>query len=494
MTSPIRVRFAPSPTGYLHVGGARTALFNWLYARRLGGTFILRIEDTDLERSTQEAVETILAGLTWLGLTWDEGPFYQTHNLEKHKALAQRMLASGHAYKAYETKEELDALRKAAEEAKVPFVYSGAHRDLTPDQQAALEAEGRPYVVRFKVPRDGGSVKFTDLVYGEQEKRHADIEDFVMLRSDGTPLYLLSNVADDIEQRVTHVIRGQDGLANTPKQTLIYQALGEPVPLFAHLPLILDPKRAKLSKRKHGEAATVRFYEERGFIPQAFLNFTALLGWSPGNDVEMMSLDEMTQAFTFERVSHTNSIFNLTGVDPRNFTDPKAIWMNAEYIKTLPLETLLPMVKKELARAGLWNDAYDHAERDWFAQTVNVIRERYRLLTDFATLGRPYFADDFEFDAEAVKKNLKDPALAELLPALADRLEPLSDFTHDATEAALRQLAEERAVKPGLLINGARTALTGQSVGPGMFDVFVAVGRERACRRLRDAVARIASQ
>lgn len=489
MNSSVRVRFAPSPTGYLHIGGARTALINWLFARQQGGTFILRIEDTDLERSTQEAVGTILGGLKWLGLGWDEGPFYQTHSLEEHKAVAHKLLESGHAYKSYETKEELDALRKAAEEAKVPFTFRG--KQLTPEEEAERAAAGIPYVIRFKVPREEGTVTFTDLVYGEQTKRYVDIEDFVLLRGDGTPLYLLSNVADDIAQRVTHVIRGQDGLSNTPKQTLIYQALGVPVPLFAHLPLILDSKRTKLSKRKHGAAATVGFYEDMGFIPEAFLNFIALLGWSPGDDREILSLEEMRDVFTFDRMSHTNAIFNLAPADPRNFTDPKAIWMNSEYIKTMPIDQLLPRLKPYLEKAGLWRDAFEGDEAPWFANTVNVIRERFRTLNDFTTYGRPYFSDEFEFDPEAVKKNFKDATLKDLFPALADRLEALTEFTHETVEAALRQLAEERDVKAGLLINGSRTALTGQSVGPSMFDVFTTIGQSRVVKRLREAVSQI---
>lgn len=491
-TSPVRVRFAPSPTGYLHIGGARTALFNWLFARKFGGTFILRIEDTDLERSTPDAIEAIFDGLNWLGLQWDEGPFYQTQSLENHRVAAQALVASGHAYKSYETKEELDAMRKAAEEAKVAFKYNGAHRELTAEQQAAFEAEGRPFVIRFKVPQDGGAVAFEDLVYGLQEKHHADIEDFVIMRSDGTPLYLLSNMVDDADQGVTHVIRGQDGLSNTPKQVLLYQALGKPVPKFAHLPLILDPKRAKIGKRKHGNVVTVRYYQERGFIPDAFLNFLALLGWSTGDDREILSLDDMREMFTFERVSHTNAVFNLNTTDPRIGTDPKALWMNAEYIKTWPLDKLLPLVREQLEKAGLWQESYAGDQAEWFAKTVDLLRARFRVLTDFVTLGRPYFADDFEFDPDAVKKNLKDASLKELLPGLADAFETLTEFSHDTVEAALRAFAEEKGVKAGLLINGSRTAVSGQSVGPSLFELLVTVGQERTCRRLRAVVDHIA--
>ncbi|QUV85126.1 glutamate--tRNA ligase [Chloracidobacterium aggregatum] len=498
MNSGIRVRFAPSPTGYLHIGGARTALFNWLFARKHHGTFILRIEDTDRERSTPEAVATILDGLRWLGLDWDEGPFYQSERLAAHRQLAEQLLAAGHAYKSYETKEELEAMRQAAEAAKQPFVFRG--RTLPPEEEAQLTAQGTPYVVRFRVPRTDGAVTFHDLVHGEQTKRYADIEDFALLRSDGSPLYILSNAADDIAERVTHVVRGQDGLANTPKQLLIYRALGVPEPTFAHLPLILDGKRAKLSKRKHGERATVQFYQAQGFIPDAFLNAIALIGWSPGDNREILSREDMIAAFDFAQVSRTNGIFNLPPADqpladPRQFTDPKALWLNAEYLRTLPLDRLLPMVQAQLETAGLWKPAFATGDgQAWFARTVDVIRERFRTLVDFTTYGRAYFDDTFDIDPEAARKNLRDPRLATWLPELADTLEPLPDWTAEAVEAALRDFAAAREVKAGLFINAARVALTGQSVGPSMFEVFVLIGRERSCARLRATGQRLMAE
>jgi glutamyl-tRNA synthetase len=487
----VRVRFAPSPTGYLHIGGARTALFNWLFARKHHGTFILRIEDTDRERSTPEAVATILDGLRWLGLDWDEGPFYQSERVAEHRKLAEQLLAAGYAYKSYETKEELEAMRQAAEAAKKPFIFRG--RILTPDEEARLDAQGTPYVIRFRVPRTDGAVTFHDLVHGEQTKRYADIEDFALLRSDGSPLYILSNAADDIAERITHVIRGQDGLANTPKQLLIYRALGVPEPTFAHLPLILDGKRAKISKRKHGERATVQFYQAQGFIPDAFLNAIALIGWAPGDDREILSREEMIAAFDFAQVSRTNGIFNLPPADqplsdPRQFTDPKALWLNAEYLRTMPLDRLLPMVQARLKAAGLWKEEFATEDgQRWFARTVEVLRERFRTLVDFTVYGRAYFDDTFDIDPEAVKKNLRDSRLAAWLPELADVLEQLPEWTAESVEAALREFASTKEVKAGLFINAARVALTGQSVGPGMFEVFALIGRERSCARLRAA-------
>ncbi|HKP13813.1 MAG TPA: glutamate--tRNA ligase family protein, partial [Blastocatellia bacterium] len=327
-------------------------------------------------------------------------------------------------------------------------------------------------------------------VYGEQERAHSEIEDLVLLRSgDLSPLYNLSVVVDDIEMGITHVIRGQDHLTNTHKQVLIYEALGAAVPKFAHLPLILAPNKAKLSKRKHGEVVSLTTYRDRGFVPAAFRNYLALLGWSPGEEnKEIMSLEEMVSLFTLEGVHRSNAVFNFNEADPRQWTDQKALWMNAEYVRTMPPGELLPMVKAELEAAGLWRDEYEGAEADWFARTVELIRQRFITLKDFSGQGRAYFADEFEYDEAAVKKNLKkEAALRELLPGLAERVESVEPWTLESIEKALRDFAEERGVKAGLLINASRTALTGQSVGPSMFDVFEVVGRERSARRLRAA-------
>jgi glutamyl-tRNA synthetase len=345
----------------------------------------------------------------------------------------------------------------------------------------------------LKVPEEG-QTRFEDAVYGLQERDYKDIEDLVLLRSDGHPLYNLSVVVDDIEMGVTHVIRGQDHLSNTHKQVLIYQALGKPVPKFAHLPLILAPNKGKLSKRKHGEIVSVTTYRDAGFIPDAFVNFLALLGWSPASgehaDREIFSREELINLFSLEGIHKANAIFNFTEGDARNWTDQKALWMNAEYIRTMPMEKLAPLVKAELEKNGLWRDEYEGERKAWFEHTLNLIRERARTMTDFPKHGRPYFVDDldFEFDEAAVKKNLqKDPALKELLPQLADAFATLNEFTHDSTEAALRKFADEKGVKAGLLINATRTALTGQAVGPGLFDVVAAIGKDRTIARLKHA-------
>ena len=484
--SEVRVRFPPSPTGYLHIGGARTAIYNWLFAKKHNGKLVLRIEDTDAERSTQESIEGIIDGLSWLGITWDEGPYFQSEHAADHKATAEALLASGHAYKCFCTKEELEAKREAAKQIKGDYRYDRTCRNLSEEQCREKEAAGLPYVIRFKVPDEAGGVAFDDKVYGTVERAYRDIEDFVIVRSNGMPLYLLCNVVDDIRDRITHIIRGQDGLVNTPRQILIYRALGKEVPTFAHMPLTLDPKKAKISKRSHGEVVAVQFYREQGFLPWALVNFLVLLGWSTGDDREIFSREELIEAFDLERINRANSIFNYQKGDPKFFTDPKALNINAHYLRTMPVADLVPLVRERFQKAGIWDEAYDGERKRWFADTVDLIRSRFITLNDFATLGRAYFTDDYEIDPKAVAKNLaKNPQLKELLPELAERLANLADFNKEETERVVREFAEEKGVKPGLPINGIRTVVTGQLAGAGLFDIVLAIGRERVVARLR---------
>jgi glutamyl-tRNA synthetase len=496
----VRVRFAPSPTGYLHIGAARTALFNWLYARKEGGKFLLRVEDTDLQRSTDESTRSILEGLAWLGISdYDEEIVFQSRNADKHREAALRLVREGKAYRDFTPKGErsdANVKQEIAERARAQSVGEGTdhranpYRELTLEESERRAEAGEPFAVRLKVAPEG-QTRFEDAVYGEQQRAHSEIEDLVLLRSgDLSPLYNLSVVVDDIEMGITHVIRGQDHLTNTHKQVLIYEALGARVPTFAHLPLILAPNKAKLSKRKHGEVVSLTTYRDRGFIPAAFRNYLALLGWSPGEEnKELMSFEELKSLFSLEGVHRSNAVFNFSDTDPRQWTDQKALWMNAEYLRTMPLEELLPPVRVELESAGLWRDEYETAQAGWLGRTVELIRQRFITLKDFSGQGRAYFADDFEYDPAAVAKNLKkDAALRELLPALAERVEAVEPWTLEATEKALRDFADERGVKAGLLINASRTALTGQSVGPSMFEVFEVIGRDRSARRLRAAV------
>jgi glutamyl-tRNA synthetase len=492
MIDKVRVRFAPSPTGYLHVGGARTALFNWLFARKHQGVFILRIEDTDMQRSSEEMVQGILEGMQWLKLEADEGPFFQSTYADQHRAAAHRLVEEGKAYYDFTPKAEDDdkSIKERIVDRALAQAATGKgnnpYRDLTSDVVKQRLDAGEPAAIRLKVPKAGVS-RFEDLVFGPQERDYSDIEDLVLVRSDGHPLYNLSVVVDDINMNITHIIRGQDHLTNTHKQVLIYEALGAPVPKFAHLPLIFAPGKIKLSKRKHGEVVSVTTYRDRGFVPDALVNFLALLGWSPGDGQELLSRAEMIEKFNLEEVHKSAAIFNFEESDGRDWTDPKALWMNGEYIKTMELTELVSLVGEELRKTALWDDTFQAEKREWFVKTIDLLRARYRTLSDFASLGRPYFADDFEYEDAAVKKNLKDERLKDLLPGLADRLAPLADFSHDAAEAALRAYSEEMGVKPGLLINASRTALTGQAVGPGMFEIMLTLGQEKTVERLKKA-------
>ncbi|MBU2522044.1 MAG: glutamate--tRNA ligase [Proteobacteria bacterium] len=490
MTKEVIVRFPPSPTGYLHIGGARTAIFNWLFAQKTGGKLILRIEDTDVERSTEESIEGIIESLKWLGITWDEGPYFQSHFIKEHQAAAQKLLESGHAYKCFCTKETLDIKREEALKKKGSLHYDGTCRNLTPEEVSAKEAEGIPYTIRLKVPRVEGSVCFKDIVYGFIEKKYEDIDDFVIVRSNGQPLYILSNTVDDIRDRITHVLRGQDGLVNTPKQILLYKALGAPIPEFAHMSLTLDPQKAKISKRTHGELVAVHFYREHGFLPWALVNFLVRLGWSTPDSRDIFTKEELIEAFSLEGVNRANSVFNVNKNDPKFFTDPKALSINSHYIRNIPVEELEPYVRAELEKAGIWNPEFESARRDWYLATIDLIRSRYHVTTEFATLGRAYFSDEYQIEEKALEKNiLKHDGLKNWFSILADRLESIESFSIEETENVIRDMAEELDIKAGILINGIRAAVTGQTVGPGLFDILIAIGQKRVVERLRKAVS-----
>src|SRR3984885_6207056 len=501
MASGVRVRIAPSPTGFLHLGTARTAIYNWLFARKHGGVLILRIEDTDFQRSSQAMVQGIIDGLKFLRVEPDEGPFFQSDFAEQHLVAAHQLIEDGKAYYDFTPK----AATGSQEWVKGPLVDKdrianrvkaeaeagkrrNPYRDLPLEEAKRRRAAGESAAIRLKVPEEG-VVSFLDGVYGPQEVNCNNIEDLVLVRSDGTPLYNLSVVVDDIEMRISHVIRGQDHLTNTHKQVLIYQALDKPIPKFAHLPLIFAPSKEKLSKRKHGEIVSITTYRDRGFLPDALFNFLALLGWSPGTDEEIMSRDALIERFSLEGVNRASAVFNFTDQGGRDWTDPKALWMNGEYIKNMPVQELIPLVEPFLQRAGLWQEEYETTLHQWLIGTIDLLRARYRTLADFAGLGRPYFSDDFSMEPAAVKKNLEKEGLGDILLGLADRLALFSHFSHDAVESTLRRYADERGVKLGLLANASRTALTGQSVGPGVFEIFLIMGRERSVERLRRAAS-----
>jgi glutamyl-tRNA synthetase len=485
-----RVRFAPSPTGYLHIGSARTALFNYLYAKHTGGKFLLRIEDTDMARSTEESTRSILDGLKWLGFEPDEEIIYQSNNADKHRAVVQKLLEEGKAYRDFTPKVEASGDVKAGivERAKENLdMRANPFRDLS-KAESDEKAKTEPFAIRLKVAREG-KTSFDDEVYGLNERDYAETEDLVLLRSDGHPLYNLAVVCDDIEMEITHVIRGQDHLTNTHKQILIYEALGKTPPKFAHLPLILAPNKGKLSKRKHGEVVSMTTYRDAGFLAAAFRNFLALLGWSSKTEQEIMSLQELTDIFTLEGIHRSNAVFNFDANDERRWTDDKAIWMNAEYIRTMPIEDLLPFVKPELKSAKLWRDEYEDDDKTWFENTINLIRQRFFTLKDFSNQGRAFFSEDFDYDKSAIEKNLgKEPNLKIWLPELAEVLEMVEDFTHDNLQEVVKQFCESKGTKLGVLLNGARVLLTGQGVGPSMLAVIETLGKDRCVLRLRSQV------
>lgn len=492
----VRVRFAPSPTGYLHIGSARTALFNYLYARHVGGKFLLRIEDTDIARSTEESTRSILEGLAWLGFAPDEEIVYQSDNAPKHRAAALRLVEEGKAYRDFTPKTETGdktikeaIVERARANQGVKNLRDNEYRDLPREESERRAASGEPFAIRLKVPLEG-KTSFEDAVYGKLERDYSEIEDLVLLRSDGHPLYNLAVVCDDIEMGITDVIRGQDHLTNTHKQILIYEALGAGQPRFAHLPLILAPGGKKLSKRLHGEIVSMTTYRDAGFLAAAFRNFLALLGWSAGEEREIYTMEELIEKFSLDRIHQSNATFNFDSNNPRRWTDDKAIWMNAEYVRTMPLGELLPFVKAELRSAKLWRDEYEEDERNWFERTVGLIRERFFTLRDFSSQGRAYFSEDFDFDPAAVEKNLKKfPDLRHWLPELADRFESISEFTEENVYNAVAAFAEEKGTKVGVIMNGSRALLSGVAVGPSMTAVFVTIGKERSVMRLRSQVA-----
>ncbi len=485
---PVCVRFPPSPTGYLHIGGARTALFNWLFARKHGGKLILRIEDTDAQRSTQASIEGIIDGLQWLGLDWDEGPYFQTQFADEHAKAAKFLLESGQAYKCFCTKQTLDAKREKALAEKKPLGYDGTCRNLTEAEVREHERRGIPSVIRFKVPRKSGVVGFDDHVLGSIRRPLADVEDFVIVRSNGEPLYLLCNVVDDIRDHITHVIRGQDHMTNTTRQILLYEALGASTPIFAHMPLTLDRKKRKISKRHHGEVVSVQFYREKGILPWALCNFLVLLGWNPGDNQEIFSRESLIEAFSLERIGKVNSVFNYQAGDPKFFTDPKLMSINEHYLRSMDIEALGRLVKNELVAEGLWMDAYEKERKEWYLSTIAMIRARFHTLKDFTSTGRAYFGEDYVIEEKPKKKNLdKHPQLEQWLPELARRYSALSRFDETTTEKATREMASALSIKPGILINGLRTVLTGQLAGPGMFDILVTLGRKTVVKRLDEA-------
>lgn len=458
------------------MGGARTALFNWLFVKKFGGQFLLRVEDTDKARSTDESTRAIFEGMEWLGLTWDEDVVYQGANLERHRADAMKLLESGAAYRDFTTTEQLEAWRKEATERKESFKFRREWAQLTPEEEEARIARGDKFAIRFRIPDATGETAWDDLVHERIAFPNKDIDDFVILRSDGTPTYNFAVVSDDIAMGITVVMRGDDHISNTPKQVLLYEALGQPVPKFAHLPMIHGLDGKKLSKR-HG-ATAVGDYQHQGLLPQALLNFLALLGWSPGDDREVLSIDEMISLFSVKGLQRKAAIF-----------DPKKLeWMNGQHLSLIPASELEPTVTKALVAAELATSADLMSRKDWYLHLIDLLKVRSRLIDDIVRQARPYFSDDIEYDPDAVAKQWKDKEAARsILVNSHIALSKIDEWNEESIETALRGTAEAMDIGAGKLFQPLRVALTGLGVSPGIFDVLLLLGRDRGLTRISKA-------
>ena len=468
--TPVRVRFAPSPTGFLHVGGARTAIYNDLLRQSAGGAFVLRIEDTDRERSDEAMTHQIQSALAWIGVVWDEGPFLQSERLARHHERAEELLASGKAYRCFCTPQELDALREEAQKRGVAFRYPRTCLRLSPEEIERRLAAGQPFAVRFRMPDE--PITFTDLVRGDMSFPPDALDDFILLRSDGNPTYHMSVVVDDIDMGVTHVLRGEDHLSNTPKHIPLFRALGGAVPTFGHLPLILGPDKKRLSKR-YG-ATSVEEFRKEGILPQALYNFLALLGWNPGDDREIMSREEMIAAFSVERLNASPAVFDRE----------KLWWMNAQYMSRLSVEELWPHLEPFVDQAGLKD-----ADRERLMASLELYRTRARTLKELSELVGHFFQEELTYDPAAAAKYLKDADLPAHLETLRERFRALPAFTKEALEAELRALADERGIKAGVLIHPTRMALSGATGGPPLFDLIELTGRAATDRHLDRFIA-----
>jgi glutamyl-tRNA synthetase len=479
----IRVRFAPSPTGLLHIGGARTAVYNWAFARRMGGTFVLRIDDTDPERSTEANVAAILAGLRWLGLDWDEGPeadgthgpYFQTQRADTYAAALAHMKESGGAYPCFCTSAELEARRESAR-ARGGFAgYDRACRAIDPATAAARVAAGEPHVWRLAVPDARGDVSFDDAIRGPLTFPYDSLDDFVLVRSDGTPTYNFATVVDDELMEISHIIRGDDHLSNTPKQILVFEASGYDVPIFAHLPMIWGADGKKLSKR-HG-AASVEEYRDMGYLPEAVINYLALLGWSLDGETTIVSRETLTAAFSLDRVSKNPAIFDVEKLD----------WMNGVYIRDMPADELADRMAPWLVKAGLAS-AEDLTERhEWLARLAALVAERVKRLDEIAPWVSFLFAEPVEIDPAAAAKALSADDVEPMLMSARDELASLPSFDHAAIEDALRSLAESLGVKPKVLFQAVRVAASGSTVSPPLFESLELLGRERTLTRIEAA-------
>jgi len=465
----VRVRFAPSPTGHLHIGGARTALFNWLYARNRGGTFILRIEDTDRTRSTDAYIEAIIQGMQWLNLDWDEGPFRQTDRFDVYRSYVERLLKEGKAYHCYCSVEELEQRRQLALSQGKPQKYDSRCRGL---KEAV---PGRIPVVRFRTPQQGETV-VDDLIRGSVVFENSQLDDLIILRSDNTPTYNFTVVVDDVDMQITHVIRGDDHLNNTPKQIHIYKALGYEIPKFAHLPMILGADKTRLSKR-HG-ATSVMAYEEMGYLPDALVNYLVRLGWSHG-DQEVFSREELITFFSFDNVGNAAAVFN----------PEKLLWLNHQYIMAASPERLAEQVIPFLEKAKIIAEG-QAPDTAWLAKAVKTLQERAKTLVDLASSLRYYIAEEIEFQEKAKEKFLNEKSLP-LLKDMKDALAACADFSPAGLEQAFRAVVEKHGVKLGAVAQPVRVAMTGGTESPGIYEVLEVLGKEKTLRRLEKAILSI---
>jgi len=464
----VRVRFAPSPTGFLHIGGVRTALFNWLYARQQKGVFILRIEDTDQSRSTDESIQAIIEGMKWVGLDWDEGPYRQTERMDLYRSHAMTLLDRGQAYWCICKADELEARRKEAETRGLSPRYDGRCRNLgiaNPSGEAAM---------RFKAPQEGQTV-VDDLIKGKIIFDNNVLDDLIILRSNGYPTYNFSVVVDDALMHITHVVRGDDHLTNTPRQVPIFQTLGFPVPRFGHLPMILGSDKARLSKR-HG-ATSIMAYKDMGYLPDAMVNYLVRLGWSHG-DQEVFTRQELIEKFSWKNVQASAAVFN----------PDKLLWMNAEYIKTSPPGEVAQALVPLLEQGGL-KDEVAGVSAQWLTQLVVLVKERAKTLLEMVEWVKPYFGQAVTFEEEAAKKFLT-PVIAPVLQKLLSRFEALSNFSKQTWEESFKSLVEEEGLKMGQLAQPVRVALTGRTASPGLFEVMEVLGRDRTLLRLRQGIER----
>jgi len=472
---------APSPTGPFHVGSARTALFNYLFARHHAGAFVLRIEDTDLVRSTPESLQSIYDGLRWLGLGWDEGPgrggelgpYLQSERLPLYREFVSKLLTEEKAYHCYCTSEELEVRREALRAAGKETKYDGKCKDLAEPERSALEQQGRKSAVRFRMP-SGGQTRFTDMIRGEVTFDNSLLDDFVILKSDGFPTYNFAAVVDDAMMRISHVIRGEDGISNTPRQLLLYESMGLPIPQFAHLPLLLGKDRSKLSKR-HGSTALSEF-RDNGILPEAMLNFLALLGWSRGEQdaEEILSREELIERFDIASVNKSGAVFDLEKLE----------WMNGHYLRSTPLEKLVELALPYLRQSGLVGKVLSDSHRRHVRNVLALVQERIRYLSDVPSMTAYFFCESLDYDEKAVSKAVKDSDVGQRLEALSTRLEGLREFTKESIEQAVRSLAEELGISAGKLIHPTRAAVTGQGVGPGLFELMEVLGREKCLYRI----------